>query len=148
MGAILEAETEAVDRRTLQPVQPLDAERRQLLEAIASGTYDSFRRDLVGRCLGEDAEARDALRRLLLHVDRYLDVLRTRKFYPAGSRGYMSVLAGLIAVAFHHRKWRITGHQHVVSCGHPRWWERSYLEGATDCRLRGFNSRLRRPDFF
>lgn len=105
MGAILEAETEAVDTRTLRPAPPLDTERRQLLEGIASGTYDSFRRDLVRRCLGEDADARDALRRLLLHVDRYLDVLRTRKFYPAGSRGYMSVLAGLIAVAFHHRKW-------------------------------------------
>lgn len=105
MSAILDIETESVAPQNLRPSPQIDPERRQFLEEIADGTNGSFKKRLVDRYLGDDQEARHALRRLLLHVDRYMNVLRSRKFYSAGRRGHTSQIDGLAAIAFHHRRW-------------------------------------------
>ena len=105
MSAVPQLDTTETNFRDLRPTPPVDEERRQFLEEIVDGTRESYRRGVVKECRGDDREARQALLRLLLHVDRYLNVLRARKFYSSGRRGYTGLLAGLTAAAFHHHRW-------------------------------------------
>lgn len=89
--------------RNQRPAPPLAPDRRQLLEQIASGGYSSYRSGLVDQWLGDAAEARQALRQLLLHVDRFINVLRSRAFYPVGR--HRLLLHGLVTLAHHRRRW-------------------------------------------
>lgn len=105
MSAILDIETKTVGRRRLRPAPLLPPERRQFLEDLVYSTEGGRQKHLIEEGLGQDPEAKSALLRMLLHVDRYVNVLRARKFYASGRRGYTSLLAGLVAVAYHHRRW-------------------------------------------
>jgi hypothetical protein len=104
MSAIPQIEMTEIDSRTFRPAPDLSPERRQHIEDIVSGTR-VVRKDIIGQSLGEDVEARQALLRLLLHVDRFIDVLKPGNFSPRGRRGHRRLLDGLIVVAFHHRQW-------------------------------------------
>ena len=53
--------------------------------------------------LGDDDEALDVFRRLLLSLDRYQDVLKHRKLCRGGGE-YRSAVCGLAAMAHHHRR--------------------------------------------
>ena len=86
-----------------RPVQQLTPERRQLLEQFVAGELSSYRAGLIDQWLGQDKEARQALWRLLLHVDRFINVLKNKRFYPVGS--HRLLLHGLLALAYHHRRW-------------------------------------------
>ncbi|MBT4504792.1 MAG: hypothetical protein HOC74_44120 [Gemmatimonadetes bacterium] len=86
-----------------RPAPYLTPERRQLLEQIASGELPTYRAGLIDQWLGKDEEARQVLRQLLLHVDRFTNVLRSRRFYPVGR--HRLLLHGLLVLSYHHRRW-------------------------------------------
>ena len=107
--------------RKQRPSPPLPPERRRFLEQIAASEYPSYRADLINQWLGDDAETRQAFRRLLLHVDRLMNVLRKRLFYPVGRHRYL--VHGLLALAYHHHRWirpLETWHCAPSINGHPR----------------------------
>jgi len=89
--------------RSQRPAPPLAPERRQLLEQLVAGTYPPYHAGLVDQWLGDEAEARQAFRRLVLHVDRFINVLRSRRLYPVGR--HRLLVHGLLALARHHRRW-------------------------------------------
>lgn len=108
--------------RNRRPAPPLSNQRRQLLEQIATDryAYSTWHTRAVERTLGDDAQARQALLRLLLHADRYIQVLRNKKVYRIGKHKYL--LYGLLALAHHHRRWlRPVEDWHCDPCvnGHP-----------------------------
>lgn len=107
--------------RSQQPTPPLALDRRQLLEQLVAGAYPPYHAGLVDQWLGDDTEARQAFRRLVLHVDRFINVLRSKRLYPVGR--YQLLLHGLLALARHHRRWiRPVEEWHCTPSidGHPR----------------------------
>lgn len=103
-------QTDSQHLRNQRPAPSLAPERRQQLEQIAGSVYSSiawpkpsYHSNLVDQWLGDDTEARQALCRLFLHVDRFFDVLRGKRFYPVGR--HRLLLHGLLALAYHHRRW-------------------------------------------
>ena len=54
--------------------------------------------------VADDDQALDAFERLMVRLDRYQDVLRHKKLCRGGG-DYRSVLRGLAALAYHHRRW-------------------------------------------
>lgn len=77
-------------------------ERRQFIaERLAAGRYPfddaSFAR------LRNDAPGRAAVLRLLLHADRYMDALNTKRLFKG--MGRHNIVHGLATLAYHHRRW-------------------------------------------
>jgi len=109
--------------RNQRPAPPLTLERRAFLEQIANGHYpnSSWYSKEIEKGVGDNTEMRRAFLRLILHVDRYMQVLRSKKFYRAGQ--YKHFLHGLLALAHHHNRWlRPVEEWHCDPCvnGHPR----------------------------
>ncbi len=81
------------------------SERRQFIENIATGRYPyaSWHTITIDKSLGEDREKRHVLLHLLLHVDRFINVMRSKKFYRVGR--HKNFLHGLLALVHHHQHW-------------------------------------------
>ena len=76
-------------------------ERREIVRKYVAGEVD-WRPDAYDWLEGDD-EAKQALLRLMLHVNRYMDVLKLKRLTKRGrSQG---LIYGLVALAHHHRRW-------------------------------------------
>ena len=76
-------------------------ERRETIRRTVAGQVD-WRPDAYGLLEGDD-EAKQALLQLMLHVNRYVDVLKLKRLARGDrSRG---LIDGLVALAYHHRRW-------------------------------------------
>lgn len=97
-------------------------ERRLFLEEVVAGKHPRYLRRLeTYEMLQQDSEALDAFRRLLLHVDQYMDVLKTKTMITTmkGSK----LIRGLGALALHHQHWirpLEAWHTPLSKNGHPR----------------------------
>ncbi|MGY8824125.1 MAG: PcfJ domain-containing protein [Candidatus Latescibacterota bacterium] len=105
------------------PALPPSLGRQQFLEQIATDRYpyDSWHTLAIKKTLGDDREKRQALLRLLLHIDRFMNVMRSKKFYNFGS--HKNLMYGLLAIAYHHQRWlRPLEDWSCEPCinGHPR----------------------------
>ncbi|MDE2814211.1 MAG: PcfJ domain-containing protein [Gemmatimonadota bacterium] len=103
----------------LQPKRPLAEKRRQTLELLAAGELPW--KGFVAEWLGEDAEVHKAFRRLILHVDGFINVIAAKSIYR--SSHYRHLTHCLLALAHHHRRWiRPLEEWRCVSPkdGHPR----------------------------
>jgi hypothetical protein len=106
-----------------EPASTLISERQLFLEQIATGRYPyvSWHTLAIEKTLGDDREMRQVLLRLMLHVDRFMNVMRSKKFYQVGS--HKNLLYGLLALAYHHPRWlRPLEDWSCEPCvnGHPR----------------------------
>ncbi|NKB71427.1 MAG: hypothetical protein GKR89_30510 [Candidatus Latescibacteria bacterium] len=90
-----------------QPVLPLPTgqtaphdtqERQEKIRRMVAGRTDAY-----GWLEGNDG-ARQALLRLMLHANGYVDVLK-RKLLPKEIGRYPRLIAGLVALAYHHQHW-------------------------------------------
>ena len=81
---------------------PHDTEERRaaIRKTIAGDTERSEAYD----CLDRNPEAQAALLRMMLHANRYLDVLRLKLLAPEVGR-HRELSYGLVALALHHDKW-------------------------------------------
>ena len=83
------------------PPREVDLLRRQTLERLVT---DEFRwRGQKINWLADNPGAQDAFKRLLLHVDRFMDVKLGKNVYRGGR--YKRLLQALMALAYHHRDW-------------------------------------------
>ena len=80
-------------------------QRRQVIEDLIADRVDCWRREwreVLGWLAG-DPRAVDMFRRLLLHVDRYMDVLLGKRIYSDVT--YPPLWYALAALAFYHERW-------------------------------------------
>ena len=82
--------------------------------------------------LGNDENAIDAYHRLVLHLDRYQDVLRHRALCRGGG-DYGSTMRGLATLAYHHRRW--------IRC--PEEWTSTIERNGIPQRIDQFSSLAR-----
>ena len=75
--------------------------RKDISERFTEGTYPFDADHFVW--LRDDAPAREALLRLLLHVDLYMNATNTRRVFKGIGRH--NIVHGLAALAYHHRRW-------------------------------------------
>ena len=85
----------------LTPKRPLTEKRQQTLEQLAAGQLPW--KGFVVEWLGKDAEAHKAFRRLVLHVDGFINVITAKSIYKPGH--YRHLTHGLLALARHHHRW-------------------------------------------
>jgi len=77
-------------------------ERREAIRQTVAGELNG-RSEAYGWLEG-DEEAKQALLRLMLHVNHYMDVLRRKRLHWQIGR-YRELIAGLVSLAYHHRRW-------------------------------------------
>ncbi len=109
--------------RSQRPVPPLTRERQYFLEQIVTNRYpySRWQTRAIEESIGDDAATQRALLRLLLHVDRYMPVMRSKKLYRTGT--HKEFMHGLLALAHHHHRWlRPLEEWQCEPCidGHPR----------------------------
>lgn len=96
-------------------------ERIQFLENIIADKHSRYRNQITNiKQLDQDLDAMNAFRRLLIHVDQYMNVMKVQSLYSM-KRSY--VLKGLSALALSHQKWirpPETWHSPLSINGHPR----------------------------
>lgn len=98
------------------------AERRQFIQELVDGKHPRYLRRVESfDMLQQDPAARDAFNRLLIHVDQYMDILKSQNMMVTfkGSR----LLRGLGALALHHQHWirpLDQWHTPLSKSGHPR----------------------------
>lgn len=78
-------------------------ERRRWIDEVASGRFTLWHFGEGPRWLAGNKQAQDAYRRLLLHVDRFIDALRGKRLYRGAP--YPSICQALAVLAFHHERW-------------------------------------------
>lgn len=96
-------------------------ERRQLLEEVITGQHKKYKRriETIDQ-INKDPEALHALQRLVMHVDRYMDVLKVQSVLNLKQS---RLLKGLVALALQHKHWLRPPedwHIQLSRNGHPR----------------------------
>ena len=101
-------EREAARHRSQAP--HLTEKRLQMHRRLAAGDADEevvkdglFSAYEAYKLLEGDDGAREALLKLFIHVDRYIDVQSTKQVFPKGN--HKSMAWGLGQLARHHRRW-------------------------------------------
>jgi hypothetical protein len=93
----------AFQMSVVQPVAPHHTEQQQkALEDLAAGR-GTWRLETYEWLKG-DAAALEAFRRILLHVDCFMDVRGKRRVHQ--DCRYSKLVHGLATLAYHHRHWR------------------------------------------
>ena len=96
-----EAERRAALQATGETAPHDTQERREVIRQTVVGEVD-WRPDTYKWIEGNE-EVTQALLRLMLHVNRYMNVLHLKKLSKGGR--HRDLICGLVAVAYHHRRW-------------------------------------------